>query len=125
MDTTVTGLNKIAGSITDHGTADPAKISNNQFTFFSSETAFPGIWVQDLGNEFTFVNVDGSGLTFKCESADLGGAGMIKAFCSPQFFNHFFGAGDTCPGLAGMDSDLNSGLSCQIDSCFFRFRSHM
>jgi len=58
MDTAGSSVNQIAGSITDDGTADPAEISDNQFTLFPSRRARQR-WGPEFSIKFTFVNVDG------------------------------------------------------------------
>src|SRR5215510_9927897 len=76
-------LHQIAGSITNHGTADPAKICDHQLTSLSFRYRFTGVGVQDLGNKFVLVDMNGSRLALEREGADFRSAGMIKAFCSP------------------------------------------
>src|SRR5207247_9719273 len=65
------------------------------------------------------------GLTLEPESAHLSRSGMIVTFSAPHFFNHFFGARDACPRLAGMHADSDRRLLHQVDAGFSRLRGHV
>src|SRR5262249_57087670 len=79
----IAGLHQIAGSIANHGTADPAKICDYQLTALSFRYRFTAVGMQDLSNKFILVDVNGSRLALEREGADFCSAGMIKTFCPP------------------------------------------
>ena len=116
----VARLNQIAGSITDDGTADPAEISDNQFTLFSVTDGPANVGVQNLSNKFTFVNVDGCRLrlALETESSYFGRACMIIALRAPGLFNHLSCARNTRPGFARMDGYFYGGLFGEIHAGF-------